>query len=42
MFALDAHAGTAAAVMVNDDRATLTSRATVLSAALQQAADQTG
>ena len=42
MFALDAHAGTAAAVMVNDDRATLLSRATVLGAALQLAVDQTG
>jgi CubicO group peptidase (beta-lactamase class C family) len=42
MLGIDLEWGTAAAVMVNDDRATLTSRATVLRAALQQAADQPG
>lgn len=38
MFAIDLEAGAAAAVMVNDDRATLSSRAAALGAALHRAA----
>jgi CubicO group peptidase (beta-lactamase class C family) len=42
MFVIDPKTGTAAAVMVNDGCATLTSRAALLTAALQHATDGTG
>jgi CubicO group peptidase (beta-lactamase class C family) len=42
MFAFDPKAATAAAVMTNDDQATLSDRAAILSAALHGARDQTG